>query len=54
MLKSHNTASQALHNAYEFFKNAGHKQNFLDNIRFFLVIANFEGIRVYIHWATEC
>jgi hypothetical protein len=55
MLESLNTASQALHNVYEFFNDAGpsHKRIFFDKIRFFSVFANYQGIRVCIHRAVE-
>jgi len=55
MLESLNTASQALHNVYEFFNNASpfHKRIFLNKIRFFSVFANYQRIRVCIYRAVE-
>ena len=50
-----NNASQALHNMYEFFSDAGseHKKIFFNNFRFFSVAANRKGMLVRIHRAVE-
>ena len=54
-LQSLNNASQALHNMYEFFKDAGtiHEQIFFDRVRFFSVVASTEGLTVRIHRAIR-
>ncbi|MCJ1395089.1 hypothetical protein MMC18_007970 [Xylographa bjoerkii] len=53
--QSLNNASQALHNMYEFFKDAGpkHEQVFFDKVRFFSVGASTEGLTIRIHRATR-
>ena len=53
--QSLNNASQALHNMYEFFSDAGlkYKKIFFDNVRFFSVVANRKGMLVRIHRALE-
>ncbi|MCJ1471641.1 hypothetical protein MMC13_000281 [Lambiella insularis] len=50
-----NNASQALHNMFEFFHDAGpeHEQVFYDHVRFFSVVANRKGIIVRIHRAVR-
>ena len=50
-----NNASQALHNMFEFFRDAGpeHEQIFYDKVRFFSVVANRKGIIVRIHRAVR-
>ena len=50
-----NNASQALHNFYEFFRDAGpeHEQIFYDKVRFFSIVANRNGILVRIHRAIR-
>lgn len=50
-----NNASQALHNMFEFFRDAGpeHEQVFYDKVRFFSVVANRKGIIVRIHRAIR-
>ena len=50
-----NNASQALHNMFEFFRDAGpeHEQIFYDKVRFFSVVANRRGIIVRIHRAIR-
>ena len=55
LYQSLNNASQALHNFYEFFQDAGptHRQIFFDKIRFFSVVANTQGILIRIHRAIE-
>jgi len=55
MLQSLNNASQALHNMYEFFKDAGqtHEENFFGKVRFFSVVASTEGLTIRIHRATQ-
>lgn len=53
--QSLNNASQALHNMYEFFSDAGsdHKKIFFDKVRFFSVVANRKGMLVRIHRAVK-
>ena len=53
--QSLNNASQALHNMYEFFSDAGldHKKIFFNKVRFFSVVANRKGMLVRIHRAVE-
>lgn len=48
-----NSASQALHNLFEFFRDAGpeHEQVFYNKVRFFSIVANRKGIIVRIHRA---
>lgn len=55
LYQSLNNASQALHNMFEFFRDAGpeHEQVFYDKVRFFSVVANREGILVRIHRAVR-
>ncbi|KAI4160478.1 MAG: hypothetical protein LQ342_005711 [Letrouitia transgressa] len=50
-----NNASQALHNMFEFFRDAGpeHEQVFYSKVRFFSVVANRKGIIVRIHRAVR-
>ena len=50
-----NNASQALHNMFEFFRDAGpeHEQVFYNKVRFFSVVANRKGIMVRIHRAIR-
>ncbi|KAI4130724.1 MAG: hypothetical protein LQ347_003267 [Umbilicaria vellea] len=54
-LQSLNNASQALHNMYEFFHDAGpqHEDNFFTKVRFFSVVASTEGLIIRIHRATR-
>ena len=54
-LQNHNNASQALHNIYEFCKDAGqdHEDIFFTNVRFFSVVANIGGLVVRIHRASK-
>ena len=53
--QSLNNASQALHNMYELFCDAGseHKEIFFNKVRFFSVVANRKGMLVRIHRAVE-
>ena len=53
--QSLNNASQALHNMFEFFRDAGseHEEKFFDRVRFFSVVANAEGLMIRIHRATR-
>jgi hypothetical protein len=53
--QSLNNASQALHNMYEFFKDAGpnHEKKFFAKVRFFSVVASNEGLNIRIHRATR-
>ena len=55
MYQSLNNASQALHNMFEFFQDAGprHRAKFFSEVRFFSVVASTEGLNVRIHRATE-
>ena len=50
-----NNASQALHNMFEFFRDAGpqHEKIFFDKVRFFSAVANGEGILIRIHRAIQ-
>ncbi|KAL9636945.1 MAG: hypothetical protein Q9164_002509 [Protoblastenia rupestris] len=50
-----NSASQALHNMFEFFRDAGpeHEQVFYNKVRFFSVVTNRKGIIVRIHRAIR-
>ena len=53
--QSLNNASQALHNMFEFFREAGpkHENNFFTKVRFFSVVASTEGLTIRIHRATR-
>lgn len=53
--QSLNNASQALHNMYEFFQDAGpeHRAHFFEKVRFFSVVGSAEGLTIRIHRATE-
>ena len=53
--QSLNNASQALHNMYEFFHEAGphYENDFFDKVRFFSVVASTEGLTIRIHRATK-
>ena len=53
--QSLNNASQALHNMYEFFRDAGpqHEQVFFDQVRFFSIGASTEGLTIRIHRAIN-
>ena len=55
MRQSLNNASQALHNMFEFFREAGPHQEdiFFAKVRFFSVVASTEGIAIRIHRATR-
>ena len=50
-----NNASQALHNMFEFFQDAGpqHREKFFSQVRFFSVVASTQGLNVRIHRAIE-
>lgn len=50
-----NNASQALHNMFEFFRDAGqqHEDIFFTKVRFFSVVASTEGLTIRIHRATR-
>lgn len=55
--QSLNNASQALHNMFEFFRDAGskHENIFFAKVRFFSVVATNEGVLIRIHRAIrEC
>lgn len=54
-LQSLNNASQALHNMFEFFRDAGpeHEDIFFEKVRFFSVVANTEGLFIRIHRASR-
>ena len=53
--QSLNNASQALHNMFELFRDAGaqHVDDFFTKVRFFSVVASSEGLTVRIHRATR-
>ena len=51
--QSLNNASQALHNMYEFFKEAGDEATFFNKVRFFSAAAMSKGVNVRIHRAVE-
>ncbi|KAJ0122265.1 hypothetical protein J7T55_002777 [Diaporthe amygdali] len=48
-----NTASQSLHNMYEFFNEAGpeHLANFFDKVRVFTAVSTTDGIIIRVHRA---
>ncbi|OQV05534.1 hypothetical protein CLAIMM_10261 [Cladophialophora immunda] len=51
--QSLNNASQALHNMFEFFREAGREDTFFAKVRFFSAVASSEGVLIRIHRATE-
>ena len=53
--QSLNNASQALHNMFEFFRDAGprHEEIFFEKVRFFSIVANGEGLLIRIHRAIQ-
>ncbi|KAL9615727.1 MAG: hypothetical protein Q9160_009306 [Pyrenula sp. 1 TL-2023] len=51
--QSLNDASQALHNLYEFFNEAGQAQVFFERVRVFSATASEKGVILRIHWAVE-
>ena len=53
--QSLNNASQALHNMFEFFNDAGprHRDKFFSQVRFFSAVASTEGLNIRIHRATR-
>ncbi len=53
--RSLNNASQALHNMFEFFQDAGpgHREKFFSEVRFFSAVASTEGLNIRIHRATQ-
>ena len=55
MVQCLNNASQALHNMFEFFQDAGphHREKFFSEVRFFSAVASTEGLNIRIHRATE-
>ena len=53
LCQSLNNASQALHNMYEFFREANDEETFFEKIRFFSAAAMSKGIRVRIHRAVR-
>lgn len=55
MVQSLNNASQALHNMFEFFQDAGphHREKFFSEVRFFSAVASTEGLNIRIHRAIE-
>ena len=55
LYQSLNNASQALHNMFEFFRDAGpqHEKIFFDKVRYFSAVANGEGILIRIHRAIQ-
>ena len=50
-----NSASQALHNMFEFFQDAGprHRDKFFSEVRFFSAVASTKGLNVRIHRAID-
>ena len=50
-----NNASQALHNMFQFFQDAGpqHREIFFSHVRFFSVVASTQGLEVRVHRAIE-
>ena len=50
-----NNSSQALHNMFEFFREAGqqHEDSFFTKVRVFSVVASTEGLTIRIHRATR-
>ena len=55
LYQSLNNASQALHNMFEFFNDAGprHRAKFFSEVRFFSAVASTEGLIVRIHRAVQ-
>ena len=55
MVQSFNNASQALHNMFEFFQDAGpyYREIFFSEVRFFSAVASTESLNIYIHRAIE-
>lgn len=53
--QSLNNASQALHNMFEFFRDAGpqHEKIFFEKVRFFSAVATTQGITIRVHRATR-
>lgn len=53
--QSLNNASQALHNMFEFFRDAGkqHEDIFFEKVRFFSVVASTEGLSIRVHRAIK-
>ena len=53
--QSLNNASQALHNMFEFFRDAGpkHENVFFEKVRFFSVVASTQGLIIRIHRAVR-
>ncbi|KAL9615860.1 MAG: hypothetical protein Q9160_009203 [Pyrenula sp. 1 TL-2023] len=53
--QSLNNASQALHNMFEFFRDAGseHEEIFFNKVRFFSMVVSTEGLTIRIHRATR-
>ena len=51
--QSLNNASKALHNMYEFFREAGDEATFFNKVRFFSAAAISKGVNVRIHRAVE-
>ena len=48
-----NNASQALHNMFEIFRDAGHEEIYFREVRFFSVVASSEGLLVRVHRAMK-
>ena len=53
LYQSLNCASQALHNMYEFFREAGDDATFFEEVRVFSVAAMSKGLRIRVHRAVE-
>ncbi|KAL9114389.1 MAG: hypothetical protein Q9227_001470 [Pyrenula ochraceoflavens] len=54
-LQSLNSASQALHNMFEFLRDAEseYEEIFFEKVRFFSVVASTEGLTIRVHRATR-
>jgi hypothetical protein len=48
-----NDASQALHNMYEFFREAKQTPEFFKRVRVFSATASEKGVIIRVHWARE-
>ncbi|KAI9696883.1 MAG: hypothetical protein M1820_007958 [Bogoriella megaspora] len=48
-----NDASQALHNMYEFFREAGEQDEFFEKVRFFSATTSEKGLIIRIHRAAK-
>ncbi|KAL9083589.1 MAG: hypothetical protein Q9165_008458 [Trypethelium subeluteriae] len=48
-----NDASQALHNMYEFFREAEQTSVFFDHVRVFSATTSEQGVIIRVHWASK-